>query len=131
MLLCVTCTIVLSSCSKEEGEDFNYPMSSLYGTWDGTAINTGDGWWDITGFLYYEYQYSISFYEGGRYYGRGYFGTGGGTYEASGNVISTYVDGKPYRKYRVKSLNNDRAEVEWFVDGASETIGLRLKKRTQ
>ncbi len=128
LLLAVMLAVVsFSSCSKED--NFSYPMSDVYGTWEGTAIKIDSEWIDITSYWYEDFQFSITFYDDGTYYGRGYFGTGSGTYKAKDDVIYTYVDGKPYRNYRVVSLVNKNAELVMFVDGESETIGLKVKKR--
>ncbi len=127
LLSVILAVISLSSCSKED--NFSYPMSDVYGTWEGTAIKIDSEWIDITSYWYEDFQFSITFYDDGTYYGRGYFGTGSGTYKAKDDVIYTYVDGKPYRNYRVVSLVNKNAELVMFVDGESETIGLKVKKR--
>ncbi len=124
VILTVTC---LSSCSKE---DFAYPMSDVYGTWDGIAVKLDGKWIDITDKYYYDdFQFSITFYEDGKYYGKGFFGTGSGTYKADGNVIYTYVGGKSYMNYRVVSLKNNVAELQMFVEGDPDTIDIRAKKR--
>lgn len=129
LLLCIVSIIVplcLLSCSKEQ--DFNYPMETIYGKWEGTGIKIEDKWIDITDYFYSDFQFSVTFYDNGTYYGEGYFGTGVGTYKAKGDVIYTYVDGTPYRNYRVISLNDNVAELEMFEDDSEVTIGLKVRK---
>lgn len=118
--------VIISSCSKEE--QFDYPMETVYGKWEGTNIKIDDRWIDVTDYFFSEFQFSITFYRDGKYYGEGYFGTGYGTYKAKGNIIYTYVGDKPYRNYRIISLNDSTAELEMFVDGAEGTIGLKVRK---
>ncbi len=105
-------------------------MSDVYGTWDGIAVKVDGKWIDITDKYYYDdFQFSITFYEDGKYYGKGFFGTGSGTYKADGNVIYTYVGGKSYMNYRIVSLKNNVAELQMFVEGDPDTIDIRAKKR--
>lgn len=118
--------VLFSSCSKEE--QFDYPMESLYGKWEGTDIKSEDRWIDITSDFFYDFHFSVTFYDDGSYYGEGYFGTGYGTYEAKGDVIYTYVDDMPYMNYRVISLNGSNAELEMFTDDTEVTIGLKVRK---
>ena len=125
-IMAIIMPVLASSCSKEE--QFDYPMESIYGKWEGTDIKIDGEWVDITGYIFSNLQFSVTFYDDGTYYGEGYFGTGYGTYKAKGNVIYTYVDGKPYRNYRIITLDNSTAELEMFVDGAEGTIGLKVRK---
>lgn len=127
MLLCIV-SVSFSSCSKDDSS-FDYPMETLYGTWDGTAIGIDGQWIDITNYWYKEFEFSITFAEKGKYYADGYFGYGSGTYEASGKTIKTYVDGEYYRTYTIKSLTDNNAEVIMSVEGSEQTIGLKVKKR--
>lgn len=103
-------------------------METIYGKWEGTGIKIEDKWIDITDYFYSDFQFSVTFYDNGTYYGEGYFGTGVGTYKAKGDVIYTYVDGTPYRNYRVISLNDNVAELEMFEDDSEVTIGLKVRK---
>lgn len=129
LLLCATSVFVLSSCSSDDDE-FAYPMESLYGTWDGTAVKMDGRWLDITSYWYEDLQFSITFYNNGNYYGRGYFGTGSGTYKAEGNYIYTYVGGKPYYNYRIKSLSNNNAELVMYnPDKPSSSLEIKVKRR--
>ena len=114
------------SCTKDN--EFNYPMETLYGTWVGTEIGTDGFWLDLDDIANSKFRFSVTFHDDGTYYGRGYFGTGSGTYRAEGDMIYTYVNDKPYYNYRVISLNGDRAELEISQDGSDATIAIRVEK---
>lgn len=128
-VLLIASIITFTSCSKDDEPKFGYPMESLYGTWEGTGINVNGNWIDLTSFLWYEYRFTIKFNSDGSYYGSGYFGNGGGTYKAEGNVVSTYIDGEEYAKYTIKSLSNNKAELTMSMNGSSETVELRVQKQ--
>lgn len=128
-LFLVISVLSLLSCSKSNKNDFNYPMSTLYGTWEGTEVYIDGSWSDITSIWFEDLQFSITFYEDGTYFGDGYFGTGYGTYEASGNMIYTYVSGEPYYNYRVISLNNNKAELEMSKTNSNSTLMIRVEKK--
>ena len=128
MLLCAT-MIGFSSCSKDDDAGFDYPMDTLYGTWEGTGIYYNGSWIDPTSsWIYSDLQFSITFYSNGKYYGEGFFGTGGGTYKASGNTITTYVDGKKYLTYKIKSLTSIKAEITMY-DDTGDSLDLRVTKK--
>ncbi len=104
-------TIALcSSCSKEKSA-FDYPMTTLYGTWKAVSIQSDGKWYDVTKYPYTKFGMSITFYKDGTFYGSGYFGNGSGTYKAKGKTITTYIDGKEYFVYTVNSLSNDMADL--------------------
>lgn len=126
-LMALFCVVAFTSCSKDE-ETFDYSMSTLYGTWEGSEIKSGDNWIDITSWIYSKYQFGIVFYDDGTYYGYGYFGTGSGTYKAIDNKIITYVDGVQYIVYTIKSLTNSTAELTMSMDGSDSTIDIRVEK---
>lgn len=131
LTLVLLCTI-FSSCDKEEKEknSFDYPMETLYGIWDGTEIylEKTSQWVDITKYPYTEFGFSIRFKSDKTYTGSGYFGNGSGTYEAIGKTVITYVNGKEYARYTVKSLTNNRAELTMDMGGTS-TMDVRVKKK--
>lgn len=128
-MMLIASIITFTSCSKDDAADFDYPMETLYGTWEGTGINVDGEWIDPTNWLYTKFAFSIKFNSDGTYSGKGYFGNGSGTYNAESNMIYTYVDGKEYAKYTVKSLSNDKAELTMSVEGSNETLDLRVKKK--
>lgn len=126
-LLLLSTLFMLTSCQKEPA--FNYPMETLYGKWDGTDVKTSSGWVNIESSYFSDYQFSITFYEDGSYYGRGYFGNGAGTYTASANTIITYVNGKEYYRYDVISLSNNIAHLRMYHQGETmaETSEIEIK----
>lgn len=128
-VLLIASIITLTSCSKDDEADFNYPMETLYGTWKGTDIKVDGSWIDVTSWLYSKFAFSITFHSDGTYSGKGYFGNGSGTYTAKGKTIITYVNGKEYLRYEVKSLSNNIAELSMTVDGSGETLEVKVKKK--
>lgn len=129
MLIMASMMCVFGSCSEDEENEskFNYPMQTLYGTWEATHIKLDDSWTSLT-WLGSRYQFSATFYNDGRYYGRGYFGTGWGTYKASGNTITTFVDGEEYYLYNVHSLSSNEAHVTMGPRGG-EGLEVKFKKQ--
>lgn len=118
----------LLSCSKDE-ESFNYPLDTLYGTWEGTGIYNKGEWIDITGFWYQDFAFSITFYSNGKYSASGFFGNGVGTYTASGDTIETFINGEYYLTYTILSLVDNNAELIMSEKGSNETIKLRVRKK--
>ena len=129
MLLFASCACIISSCSKEESEKFDYPMELLYGTWEGTSIKVEDKWIDLTNIFYSKFGFSITFYSDGTYTGKGYFGNGNGTYKAKGKMIYTYVDGEEYYVYKINSINGNTAELLMGVTGADNWYEIQVKKK--
>lgn len=56
---------------------------------------------------------------------REFFGSGSGTYTASGNTVITYIDGEEYLRYEVLSLTENACEVIMSITGASETLRIK------
>ena len=52
MMLIMASFVCLTACSEEDEDDFNYPMKTLYGTWEGTDVQVGGEWIDITSYEY-------------------------------------------------------------------------------
>lgn len=132
MLAVLVSGLVVTGCESDDDEGFNYPMETLYGTWVGTGIyiESEGKWIDPTSsWLYDDLEFSITFYENGKYYGKGFFGTGSGTYKAEGNTITTYVDGEMYLYYKVTSLTNNKAELTMY-DGSGDSMKLRVTKKS-
>lgn len=119
--------LALTSCSKDD-DDFDYPMETLYGIWEGIGINIDGSWTDITEYPFTKFAFSIKFNSDGTYTGRGYFGNGSGTYIAKGKTIITYINGEEYLRYEIQSLLNNVAELSMTVDGSSEVIFIKVKK---
>ena len=117
------CTV---SCSKDEPD---FDQSIIIGTWDVTEVYTNGKWVDITSSYYSELQANITFKDGGQYYGKGYFGTGSGTYTYDGKVIKTYVSGKLYYTYEVVTLAQTACELIMTDSSGKSSIKIRAKKR--
>lgn len=128
MLILASC-MCLSSCSDDDEPKFNYSLEMLHGTWEATDVFINGKWVDITNsYLYSELQMSITFYEDGNYYGKGFFGNGRGTYKAVGNTITTYVDGEIYFTYVIKNLTNTTAELGMY-DRHGESLQIKATKK--
>ena len=129
LLLFAVLSLALVSCSDDDDKDskFAYPLENLYGTWDVTEIYDGSGWVNITHPYFQKYAMSISFKSDGSYYGKGYLGNGSGTYTAEGKTIITYVDGKEYLRYEVKSLSGNEAELSMMAGDSSMDVKAKKK----
>ena len=114
-LLFTAMFLTFSACSSDD-DDFDYPMDTLYGSWEGISINVNGGWVNITEYPYTKFAFSISF-------------NSSGTYTAKGKTIITYVNNKEYLRYEVKSLSNNIAELSMTVDGSGETLEVKAKKK--
>ncbi len=128
MMLAVISVGAFTSCSSDDDDErnnFDYPMYALYGTWETTRI----GGMDVSGFLGYEYRSEITFYEDGTYYGRGYLGTGRGTYTTDGKIIKTYVNGEEYLTYVVSELSEDGKSMKGTMYAGSESKSFEAKKK--
>lgn len=42
--------VAFTGCKKDDDNTFNYPMETLYGTWEGTHMTVDGTWMDITMF---------------------------------------------------------------------------------
>lgn len=125
-LLIMASAVCFSSCSKEDS--FAYPMSQLYGKWKATELLVGGKWYNVTKYPYTKFGMSITFYEGGTFYGTGYLGTGSGTYKTKGdNQIVTYVDGDEYATYTVNSLSDNNADLTLTM--GSESLRMKAEKQ--
>jgi hypothetical protein len=72
-LLLTAMFLTFSACSSDD-DDFDYPMDTLYGSWEGISINVNGGWVNITEYPYTKFAFSINFNSDGTYSGRGYLG---------------------------------------------------------
>lgn len=127
MLFVALLTLCFTSCSKDDDNDFAYPMEQLYGKWKVVEVNVDGKWYDVTKYPYTRFGMDITFYEGGKYYGSGYLGNGSGTYEVSGKTITTYVDGEVYAVYTVNSLNGNEADLTLRM--GSESLHMKAQKQ--
>ena len=126
MLFAAFFTLFVTSCSKDE-DSFAYPKEQLYGKWKTVEVYVSGKWYDVTKYPYTRFGMDITFYENGRFYGSGYFGTGSGTYKTSGRDITTFVDGKEYAVYTVNSLNGNEADLTMRM--GNESLQMKAKKQ--
>lgn len=125
VLAAMAAVFCFSNCSKEN--QFNYPLDTLCGTWEGSGVKIDDKWVDLTSPIYDDLNFSITFHSDGTYYGRGYFGNGSGTYKAFGNTIETYIDGEVYFTYHVNSMTGSEAELT--MSRKDSSIEIRVRKK--
>ena len=51
-MLVFAAVVSFSSCSDDDESKFDYPMDTLYGTWEVTEIMAGGTWYDVTKYPY-------------------------------------------------------------------------------
>lgn len=128
-LLAVLPMVLLSACSSDDEDSFNYPMETLYGTWEGVEIDIDGTIIDLTDWVYSKYRFSATFNSDGTYSGSGYFGNGSGTYKANGDMIYTYIDGKEYLRYQVVSMQGNTSTLIMIMEGSDETLKVKVRKK--
>ena len=127
LLLTAVFSICIISCSKDDDNNVTISMEQLYGKWMAKEVLVDGKWYDVTVYPYTRFGMDITFYEGGKYYGSGYFGNGNGTYEVNGNVITTYVNGKVYCVYTVNSLSSNKANLTLRM--GNDSMQIRAEKQ--
>ncbi len=127
MILLAMLSLCLTSCSKDDDDDFAYPMEQLYGKWKATELKVDGRWYDVTKYPYTRFGMNITFYENGTFYGSGYLGNGSGTYKVNGKTITTYVSGKEYAVYTVNSLNSSKADLTLKM--GTESLQMKAEKQ--
>ena len=127
MILLAMLSLCLTSCSKDDDDDFAYPMEQLYGKWKATELKVDGRWYDVTKYPYTRFGMNITFYENGTFYGSGYLGNGSGTYKDNGKTITTYVSGKEYAVYTVNSLNSSKADLTLKM--GTESLQMKAEKQ--
>lgn len=127
MFLLAMLSLCVTSCSKDDEDDFAYPMEQLYGKWKATELKVDGRWYDVTKYPYTRFGMNITFYENGTFYGSGYLGNGSGTYKVSGKTITTYVSGKEYAVYTVNSLNSSKADLTLKM--GTESLQMKAEKQ--
>lgn len=129
MLAVLTACFSFSSCSDNADSDFDYPMSSLHGTWTLTHMQVGDIWVDVVSGPYASLGGSVSFYEDGKYTEVSNLGiTVTGTYKASGKTVVCYVSGSEFGRYKVTKLQGDKMEGVCTVAGGG-SMNIKAKKK--
>lgn len=123
-LMAILLPFVFSSCGDDKDE-FNYPLETLYGTWQISGVKTSES----GSYISWPYETTTAtFSSNGSYVGRGYFGNGSGTYKAKGNRITTYVDGETYLIYDVISLSGNTCELKVTSQDGSASVYLKCTK---
>lgn len=127
LVLIVTATMCLSSCSESDEEIFGLSPEVIYGHWVATDVLVDGKWVDITNPIYKSLGVSITFNKDKTFRGDGYFGTGSGTYEFTGKkTITTYLNKEVYAVYTIKSINGNTAVISMAMDNSS--IDMKVKK---
>jgi len=114
--------LVITSCNKDDKDKFDYDINLLHGTWRVTHLEMSTGWstWLLG-------RTTATFNPNGTYSGAGYFGTGSGTYKATGKTVITYIGGDEFYRYDVISLSATNAELRMYEKG-TEGIKIRVVK---
>lgn len=125
MLAVLTACFSFSSCGDDGDGDFDYPMSSLHGTWTLTHVQVSGVWVNVISGPYASLGGSVTFYEDGKYADVSNQGvTVTGTYKASGKTIVCYVSGSEYGRYKVTKLQGGKMEGVCTVAG---TVSMNIK----
>lgn len=121
------------ACSKsDDNPTTNFPLENLYGTWRITEVEQSDGtMFNVTSDLaeaYFEPTYA-TFNKDNTFSGRGYFGSGSGTYKAEGSFITCYVEGVEFLKYEIEGFSNTECVLKIHKKGSSKTIKVKCTKQ--
>lgn len=118
----------LTSCSSSD-DDFDYPLDELYGCWRITHVEIDGKMLNVTGYYSTVFKPTYAtFKKNGRYHGKGYFGEGSGTYDASGDTITCYIDGEALFSYKVISLFGSTCELLMRTSRSENSLKIRCKK---
>lgn len=107
------------ACSSDSDDVLEIKGSDVYGLWTTTAVESNGKWVDVTNPAYKDLRASARFYKDGTYWGFGALGTGYGTWSVSDNIISTFVDGEEYIKYKIYSLDGDNMKGVMYDSNSS------------
>ena len=143
ILVAALTVAIVSSCSKSDDENSSEPsfvtnptfnMNDLYGTWKIEKISiNGSDYYEFDSFVSETYGYTKSttatFNKNGSYEGYGYFGNGSGTYDVSGDLITTYIDGSVYYRYKVISENSSTCKLLMSDTKSSKELYLICNKK--
>lgn len=131
MLMILSATSFVS-CSDDDDDDNSEIAIMIVGKWRITKVEQKDGsMYDVTTTIaekVFKPTYA-TFESDGTYYGKGYFGTGSGTYKVRGNKIYTYVGGEEYIIYTVESYTSTRAILVMSMTGSDATIRVQVDKQ--
>ena len=123
ILMCVS--FVSCSNDDEDGLDISGPYSTkIIGTWKLTHLGDGNVWIPWT-----KQTTSATFNSDGTYSGRGYFGTGTGTFKLSHSHVTCYVDGEIFMQYDIVSIDDNIAVLKMYPDSSSEKLTIKCEKK--
>lgn len=101
LMLLLATMISFIACGDDDKDGPS--LDDIVGTWELSKVSFNDG----ENYMDWPFETTTaSFRSDGTYYGRGYFGTGSGTWKQKGKTIITYVDGEEYIRYEVKELTS-------------------------
>jgi hypothetical protein len=122
-MLMIVSSISFASCSDDDEPQSPY-ATTIIGTWKITHFGSEAYWatWNKS-------TTTATFNSDGTYSGRGYFGTGSGTYTLKGSHITCYIDGDVYAQYDIISVENGIAILDMYAGNDSSTkLTIKCKK---
>ena len=123
ILMCVN----LASCSNSDEDEFKLTgpyATKIIGTWEITHYGDGKVWIPWT-----NKTTTATFNSDGRYSGRGYFGTGTGTFELSNSHITCYIEGEVFMQYDIVSVEGDVAILTMYPKSSSDKLTIKSEKQ--
>ena len=123
-VLFTTISLSLVSCSDDDKDAVS--KSDIVGTWKLSQVSTNDG---ISYIAWPFENTTATFNANGTYSGKGYFGTGTGTWKQKGKTITTYVDGTEYIKYEVLEIAASTCTLKMGVTGSSSYLYIKCIKQ--
>ena len=122
--LFATLSMSLVSCSDDDKDEPT--KNEIVGTWKLSQVSTDGG----TKYIAWPFETTTAtFNSNGTYSGRGYFGTGTGTWKQKGKVITTYVGGEEYIKYEVLELSTSTCTLKMGMTGSSSYLHIKCIKQ--
>ena len=122
LLTCLVFSLSLVSCSDDD-DDKNPYYDKIVGTWQIVQEKTKQSG------NYMNWPFSptyATFKANGEYSGRGYFGTGSGSWSIKGNRVSTYIEGQLYATYDIISTTSTTSELKMSI--GDEALWIKCKK---
>jgi hypothetical protein len=125
VMLMIVSSISFVSCSDNDDDEPQSPYAStIIGTWKITHYGSQSNW-----LTWPKSTTTATFNSDGTYSGRGYFGTGTGTYTLKNSHITCYVDGEVYAQYDIISVENGIAVLDMYAGSdTSSKITIKCKK---
>ena len=124
VLMCVN-FVACSSSDDEEVLELTGPYATkIIGTWEVTHYGDGKVWIPWT-----NKTTTATFNSDGTYSGRGYFGTGKGTFKLSNSHITCYIEGEVFIQYDILSVEGDIAVLTMYPESSSEKLTIKCEKK--